>query len=163
MIKVDDCPNPREKLRAFGLVDPKTLAILPTNLNSAKNRKDLFYAETTPTVRVLFKQAGIVETPIEKDKEIPEFILESFDWVSPIIFFTSALISQNPDIVDTTISKIIDYLQEWFKGIPNQQRNVRLHIVTETKGGAHKAVDYEGDVAGLRELPKVIRSLHDEH
>jgi hypothetical protein len=132
------------------------------NIISAKSKKELLYAGTASTVRVLLKQAGIVETPIEKNKEIPELILESFDWVGPTVFFASTLITQNPDIVDKTIIAISDYLQEWFKGIPKQERNAQLDIVAETKTGSYKGIHYEGDVEGLKQLPKIIRSLHDE-
>jgi hypothetical protein len=163
MIKVVDYNNLNEQLKEFGLVvNPKTLVILPTNLSAAKSKKDLFYAETTSTVKVLFRQAGIVETPIEKTKEIPDLALESFDWIGPTIFFASTLINQNPDVTEKAISVISEYLQAWFKGISKPQRNVQLNIVTEKRTGSYKEIHYEGDVEGLKELPKIIRSLHDE-
>lgn len=162
MIKVNDYPNLNAKIEEFGLIFPESLAILPDNLANAKSKNELVNAQTTSTVRVLFRNAGIVETPIEKDKEIPERILESFDWVGPTIFIASALISQNPEIVDKTLGTILEYLQDFFKGIPKQERNAKLHIVTTTRKGDYKLVDYEGPENGLKELPEVIRSLRDE-
>lgn len=163
MIKIEEYSNVDEKLRNLGLNFPKSLALLPENLDGAKEKKELINSATTPTVRVLLNQAGIVETPIEEKNDIPEQYLESFDWFGPTIFFASALVSQNPEIVDKTISVIMEYLlQVFFRGISERKRNVRLHLITQTKKGSYKKVDYDGDVEGLKELPKIVRSLNDE-
>jgi hypothetical protein len=163
MISVSDYPDINKKLVEFGLVYPKTLAILPINLNLAKSKKDLFNSDTTPTVRVLWKKAGVVETPIEEKNTIPEFHQESFEWVGPTIFFASTVIAGNPEIIDLALKVISDYLADWFKGIVKEERKAKLDIVAPTKTGSYKAVHFDGDIEGLKELPKIIRSLKDEH
>ena len=161
-IKVDDIPQLNEKIKSLGFDLPTGLAFLPRNIISAKAKADLVNAETTSTVRVLFKKAGLVETPLAKEEKIPELALASFDWVGPTIFLASTLITQNPQIVDVLISVLSDYLTNFFKGIAKEQRRAELDIVTQTKSGSYKDIHYDGDVEGLKELPKIIRSLHDE-
>jgi hypothetical protein len=163
LIKTGDYPDIEKKLQNLGLNFPKSLALLPENLADAKEKKDLLNSATTPTVRVLLRQAGIVETPIEEENHIPRQYLESFDWFGPTIFLASTLISQNPEIVDKIISLIMEYLLKvFFRGIPKNKRNAKLHIVVQTKKGSFKKADYEGDAEGLKELPRIIRSLNDE-
>jgi hypothetical protein len=163
MLQTEDFPDVKKKAEELGCNLPKTLAILPRNFASAKSKNDLVNEETASTVKVLWEQAGIIETPIEKEGEkIPEVVLNWFDWVGPTIFFTSALITQNPQLIDISLGVISNYLTDWFKGVPKEQRKVKLDIVEETRSGSSKKLLYEGDVDGLKDLPKIIRSLHDE-
>jgi hypothetical protein len=164
MLQVEEFPDIKKKAQELGCNVPKTIAILPRNFISAKSKVDLVNENTTTTVRVLWKQAGIIETPIEKEGEkIPELALNWFEWVGPTILFTSALITQNPQLVDIALGVISNYLTDWFKGLPKEQKKARLNIVEETRSGSYKRLQYEGDVEGLKELPKIVRSLHDEH
>ena len=162
MITIGDYPDIAKKLEEFDLTYPKTLAILPLNLNSATSKKDLFNSETTSTVRVLWKKAGVVETPIEGKNKIPELLQQSFEWIGPTIFFASTLITGHPELIDLAVRVISDYLTVLFKGIPKEEKKAKLDIVAETKNGSFKDIHYEGDIEGLKELPKVIRSLDDE-
>ncbi len=162
MITVSDYLDLKKKLKEFDLIYPQKLAILPINLNKAKSKENLFNSETTSTVRILWKKAGVIETSIEGKNKIPELIEESFEWVGPTIFFASTLITGNPELVDLVMRIISDYLTEWFKGKVKEERKAKLHIVVQTKTGSYKDIKYDGDVEGLKELSKVVRSLDDE-
>jgi hypothetical protein len=163
MIQVEDFTDIKKKAQELDCNVPKTLAILPKNFTSAKSKSELVNEDTASTIRVLWKQAGVVETPIEKEgEEIPELVLNWFEWVGPTILFTSTLISQNPQLIEISLGVIANYLTDWFKGFPKRQRLAKLDIVAETKSGTYKKLHYEGDAKGLKDLPKIIRSLHDE-
>ena len=163
MIQIEDFPDVKNKAREMGCNVPETLAILPKNFISAKSKGELINEDTASTVRVLWKQAGIVETPIEKEGEkIPELVMNWFEWVGPTILFTSTLITQNPQLIDIALGVIANYLTDFFKGVPKGQKKAKLDFVEETKSGNYKRLHYEGDVEGMKDLPKIIRSLHDE-
>jgi hypothetical protein len=162
VIKVGDYLDLTKKLKEFDFVYPKSLAILPTNLDSAESKKDLVNSDSTSTVRILWRKAGVVETPIEDRNTIPELHQESFEWVGPTIIFAATLIAGNPELVELAIAVISDYLTEWLRGIVKEERKAKLRIVAQTKTGSYRDIHYDGDVEGLKELPKVIRSLNDE-
>lgn len=163
MIKVKEYLDVKKRAEELGCNIPNSLAILPRDFANAKSKGDLLHEDTTSTVRVLWKQEGVIETPIEKAGEsIPAILEESFYWVGPTIFFASTLIIQNPHLIDIALGVISNYLTDWFKGLTEGRKKATLDVVVETKSGSYKEIHYEGAIEGLEELPKVIRSLHDE-
>jgi len=72
------------------------------------------------------------------------------------------LLSQNPHLMTIALNVISNYLTEWFRGIPRDGRKVKLRIITETKSGLYKEIEYEGPPDGLKDLPEVIREVHNE-
>jgi hypothetical protein len=163
MIEVEDFPDVKKIAQKIGCNVPETIAILPRNFTSAKSKEELRNQSTTSTIRVLWKEAGVIETPIEKEGEkIPEYVMNWFEWVGPTILVTSTLITQNPQLVELSLGVIANYLTDFFKGVPKKQKKAKLEIVAETKSGNYKRVRYEGDIDGIKELHKIIRSLHDE-
>jgi len=55
--------------------------------------------------------------------------------------------------VTIALNVISSYLTEWFKGIPKNNRKVKLSIVLETKKKEYKKIEYEGPPDGLKQLP----------
>jgi hypothetical protein len=162
-IKVEEGFDVKKRAEELGCSIPNLITVLPRNFADAKSKEELVYEDETPTVRTLWRTNGVMETPIEKKGEkIPYAVEESFDWVGPMIFVASQFITQNPSLLDTAISIILTYLADWFKGLPSNQKKAKLQVIVETKSGTYKKVGYEGPPEGLAELPKIIRSLHDE-
>ena len=163
MAKVVDYFDVKKRALELDCAIPNSLAILPRNFENAKSKVDLVHENTTPTIRILWRQNNIVETPLEKKGENISYVFEeSFGWVSPLIFFTSVFIIQNPYLIDVAIGVISNYLTDWFKGISDKEKKVSLNIVEETRSGSYKKIDYSGPLEGLQELPAIIRSIHDE-
>ncbi len=163
MIRVGEFLDVKRRLEELGIDSNKTLAILPGNFASARSKSDLVNEGTASTVRVLFRNAGVPETPLEEHGErTPEKVEEAFEWVGPIIFFASTIITQNPQLIDISVGVIANYLTDFFKGIGEGGKNAKLDIVVETKSGSYKRISYEGSVDGLKEIPKIVRSTYDE-
>jgi hypothetical protein len=163
VIQVEEFVDVKKRFKELDFDSTTTLAILPRNFVTAESKEELINEGTTSTVRVLWKQAKVHETPFEKEGErIPEAVEEAFDWIGPTIFLASSLLIQNPLLIDVAVGVIANYLTDFFKGIPAGKRNAKLDVVVETKSGSYKKIHYEGAIEGLKEVPKIARSLHDE-
>lgn len=72
MIKIEQYFDVKKKAQALGCNIPDSIAILPRNFEDAKSKEDLVHEDTTPTIRILWRQNNIIETPVEKEgKKIP--------------------------------------------------------------------------------------------
>jgi len=167
MIIVKNYVNVKEKAQILNLNTPSQIAVLPQNFETATTKEELIHAPTTPTVRKLWRQNNIQETPIEKSEEkIPCSAEKAFEWIGPTIFVSSLLLSQNPHLITIALNVISNYLTGWFKGIPYNERKAKLIIVEETRSGDYKEVKYEGPPDGLDELlnkvVEIFKSGHDE-
>lgn len=143
---------------------PSKLAILPRNFKSAKSKDELLHEGSVSTIRVLWRQAGISETRIEKEGErFPVIQEKAFEeWIGPIIFVGASMLSQNPHTISVALEVISNYLTDWFKGVPGDKR-VKLDVVVEeTKVKVCKRIHYEGNIEGLQELPRIVREV-DSH
>lgn len=161
MISSEEYINVKKRAQELACNIPDSIAILPSNFQTAKSSSDLIHENATSTIRVLWRQNKISETPVEKE-ELPFIVEEAFGWVGPVIFFTSIFIAQNPYLIDIAIGVISNYLTDWFKGVTAKEKKCKLAVVVETKKGFYKKIQYEGSLEGLKELPKIIRSLHNE-
>ena len=163
MIQVSDFIDVKKKAQEIGCNIPFHIVLLPRNFDTALSKKELVHESATPTVRVLWRQNGIIETPLEQPGEKFPFVSEKgFEWVGPTIFISAMLLSQNPYLVTIALNVISNYLTVWFRGIPEDGRKVKLRIITETKSGLYKKIEYEGPPDGLKDLPEVIREVHNE-
>ena len=162
MVKVLDYIDVKKKAQELGCNVPNSIALLPRNFETAKSKEELIHESTTPTVRILWRQNAITETPIEQSGEkFPCVAEEAFEWISPTIFISAMLISQNPNLITLALNVISNYLTHWFKGLPKENRKVELRIITETESGDYKEIEYKGTQDGLKDLPRVIKEVFD--
>ena len=162
MFKISDYINVRKRAQELGCNIPTSIAILPRNFATAASKEELIHESTTPTVRVLWRQNSITETPLEQPEEkFPLAAEHSFEWIGPTIFISAMLLSQNQHLVTIALNIISNYLSEWFRGIPRDNRKTKLSIVIETKNGLYKKIEYEGPPDGLKDLLEVIREVHN--
>ena len=112
------------------------------------------------TVRSLFRQNGIAETPLEAEGEAFLQISEKsfLEWIGPTIFLGVAALSQSPNILSLALGVISNYLTDLFKGLAVAPK-VKLDIVVEKKKGVCKRIHYCGPEAGLNGLPATVRAL----
>lgn len=163
MLKVSDFIDVKKKAQEIGCNTPSHIALLPRNFDTSVSKEELIHESTTLTVRVLWRQNGITETPLEQPEEKFPFVAEhAFEWVGPTVFISAMLLSQNPHLVTIALNVVSNYLTEWFRGIPRDSRKAKLRIITETKSGHYKKIEYEGPPDGLKDLPEVIREVHNE-
>jgi hypothetical protein len=163
MVEVKDYIDVKKRAEDLKCNVPDSMAILPRNFENAKTKEELIHEDATATIRVLWNNEGIVETPIEKEGESIPFVVENaFEWIGPLILFTSTLVTQNPQLIDVSLGVISNYLTDWFKGVRRSERTAKLDVVVEKRNGSYKKIHYEGSPEGLKELPKIIRSVHDE-
>ncbi len=152
----------RQRIESLGLIQPSGWAFLPTNLESCNEQQQLEHADSVLALRKLMHAAGIVESPVEPEGlRIPRRTLRYIDWIGPTIFFSAAVIAENPYVVTVCLNVLSNYVFELFRGRATEVR-ARLKIAVEAaKDSPAKVVEYDGPVAGLKELPKIINSLHE--
>lgn len=163
-ISISDYPNVKERINLLGLQMPSSIALLPRNFDTADSKDDLLHEGEAPTVRVLFRKAQIVETPIELPGEvIPKIAEHDFhDWIAPILLYSYSALTQNSALLNISLGVISNYLTDLFKGL-SSNRGVRLDIVVEKKNGSYKKVHYEGPLEGLATVEDVVyRVIQDE-
>lgn len=72
------------------------------------------------------------------------------------------MLSENSTLLSVGINVLSNYVTDYFKGTFGSQ-NVKLEIIVETKPKkVYKSINYEGNLDGLKDLPKIIKSLKDE-
>ena len=167
MIIVENYVNVKEKAQKLKLNIPSQIALLPLNFETAITKEELVHAPTTPTIRKLWRQNNIQETPIEKSGEkIPCSTEKAFECIIDIIFVSFLLLSQNPHLITIALNVISNYLTDWFKGIPYNEGKAELSIVVETRSGDCKKVKYKGPPDGLDKLldkvDEIFKGGHDE-
>ncbi len=85
----------------------------------------------------------------------------ALEWIGLVVLFSAAAISQNPEIVSITLGVISNYLTDWFRGVPKQERTARLKMVQGTKEGTYKIFDYSGPVENLGPIKDAMDSFYD--
>ncbi|MCI0485918.1 MAG: hypothetical protein L0229_04880 [Blastocatellia bacterium] len=161
-IQITDYVNVAERAKELGCNVPTGIALLPRNFDTVASKDDLIHESSVADIRILWRQAELNETRIEKEGDkLPQAQEKSFEWVGPIIFVSALYFSQNPQGVSIALNIISNYLTGFFKGIPGNKK-VRLDVVVEqTKSQKCLKVHYEGDVEGLAEVSKVIREARE--
>lgn len=159
-IKVSDYIDVKKRAVELGCNVPTGLALLPRNFETAGSKAELIHESSVPTVRILWRKAEIPETKIEKEEDkFPNAQENAFEWIGPIIFVSTSILSQNPYAITLGLNVIANYLTDWFKGIPGDKK-VRLDIVIEQdEGRVYKRISYKGEPEGLQELPKIISEV----
>jgi hypothetical protein len=161
-LEVKDYVDVKKKAAKLGHTIPDGIVLLPSSFESAQTRNDLVYAAGTDTVKKLLVQAGVPAAKLEKDgQEYPRTVQHAFEWIGPVILFTAAAVSQNPEIVSITLGVISNYLTDWFRGVPKQERTARLKMVEE-KDGRYKIFDYNGPPENLGQVKDAMDRFYNE-
>jgi hypothetical protein len=144
---------------ALGLNAPTGLCLLPYNFEDAATAGELLYQGDAATVRILFRQAGVVETRLEPEgKRTPVLHQKSVDLVVPTLFVAGSMLTENPTAVNVALSVLANYITDFFKGHGSDKR-VRFSIVTKDKGGRYRCYKYSGDPSGIKDFTKLATRL----
>jgi hypothetical protein len=166
-IQVSEYINIQERALELNCNVPTGLALLPRNFAVAPSKEALVYAGSTEDIRKLWYQTGIVETKLEKVGESFSYIEQerAAEWLGPIIFIGTSLLSGNQELVSIALGVISNYLTDWFKGKGHQSNNdVEFDIVVEhTKGRSYSRIHVKGDVERVNkiDMPQIIQKLRD--
>src|SRR5712692_8839024 len=99
-LKIDTLPNLSERLLLLGLQQPEGIAILPRNITTVQSKEELLHENSTPTIRALWRQAGVTEDRLEgRATPFPTLAEKDASLVLPMIFISAAVLSQNPAAV----------------------------------------------------------------
>ncbi len=162
-IEVTEAINVPEQAAALGLAVPTHLTVLPRNFETAEALAELAHESPAATIRKLWREAGLPETPLELDgQRLPRMLDRSADWVGPTIFVGSLLLTENQHAVSLAISIVKDYVVNFFKGWPNPPQ-VKLDVIVETsESKKYRRIHYSGSADGLSELPAIIQEAAKE-
>ena len=160
-IKISNYIDVKQRALEMGCNIPTELAILPRNFDSARSRSELYHQNPVPTIRMLWRQAGLTETKIENKGERFPYVKDTGfgGWLGPIIYVSASLLKGNPDIISKALEVIAAYVGAWYRVIPREQK-VKLDIVVELANGqGYRRLEYEGDVAGLTQLASSVHEV----
>ncbi len=157
--------NVRDKIKDLSLNEISGLVFLPYNLNDAYIQNDFIYDDSLKVVSKLFKQNNINISRIEQDTSETKYYQENdITWLGPTIFIAYSLWTENPNLLAIGLSVIANYLTDFFKGKSISPR-VKINYVVEKdpkKGKINVHFSYDGDIEGLKEIPKILTKLKDE-
>jgi hypothetical protein len=157
------------KAESLGCNFPTGIAILPQNFVTARVKSELCYEPTAYVVRELFQTSGILETPLEQEGD--RFLIhlqesQFAELILPVIFVSSAFISQNPHLVSVALNVISNYISDWFKNVDSDvygtPESVKFDLIVQTKKGDYTTVKYRGPVGGLDKIRKIIDGVHSD-
>jgi hypothetical protein len=162
-INVTDYANVGRKMADLGCRYPDRMALLPVNFESAASVAEFLQASESATVRKLFLAEGLpIDEIVDRSQRPPYIKNKSFEWAAPIIFVSAALYSQNPTAVTLALNVLANYATEFFRGY-GPIAGVKLDVVVERKRNeTYKRISYQGPIAGVKDLPEVIREVVNE-
>lgn len=144
-------------LQFHNYISKSETVLLPHNW-SVENEVDHIYSENTVTISKLFKINNIPVSiyGFKEDSKITNN--RNIEWVSPIIFLSAALISNNPEISSLAISILANYLTDLFRG-NNNSPNVKISLYFENSKGEIKEASYSGPTSGLHKFKQSIEEF----
>lgn len=160
---VSDVPNIEHQAMLLDCQVPSEFAILPRNFLQAKTKGELFQESDTATLRILFRQAHLKETRLEREGESFHEAMEHgfVEVVVPTLFFTFAALGQDPNLTSVALNVVSNYLYDFFKG-RTEDKVARVNIVVKTRSQEFRKVEYSGPVAGLDALSAIVTSTLNE-
>lgn len=104
----------QQRFRKVGLKEPTSLAFLPLNFFSASNNEELQYAGISKEIERLLQGNGMTVESLDRNEDRLYVDNRSGDIFLPLIIFTLRCISEHPDVVDSTLELIANYLSAKF-------------------------------------------------
>jgi len=159
-IDVSDYCSVTSQADKLGLVKPDSFSFLPRNFDQATSFDDLLFDDSVVDLRILFRQSGFTETKVEHaPNSIRRIQQNDITMVLPIIYFSYAYLSQNPNAIAVALGIISNYLTDFFKGVTSTPK-AKLDIVIDQKGKTTtKRISYKGDPSGFESIPAIIKEL----
>jgi hypothetical protein len=162
-ITITDYGRVDQRSAELGCLYPDGIAILPDNFETASGRPELLYRTSATTLRKALRVTSIpLSDLIPASERIPYITYKSFEWVAPTLFISAMVMSQNPTAVTVALGVLSNLITDFFKGIPGK-KTAKLNVVVEKRiDKTCKKISYDGDIAGIISLAKVIKRISDE-
>ncbi|MCM8570292.1 hypothetical protein NE848_12945 [Gramella jeungdoensis] len=159
--KVSEFLNLDKRLTELDLKLDADFCILPENIETADKKTDLIFTESTTSVNKYLKQKNVnIEVLTNGSLQLRQ--RKSIDFYAPLIFVGFTLLQENSNILSVGINVLSDYISDYFKGSFGEKK-VKLELIVETKKNEeYKSLNYEGSVEGLKEVPKIVKSMKNE-
>ena len=162
-LNVVEMLDARERASSLGLSDLADITFLPRYFWDADDPSQLVHEASVSTISVLLRQHGLQPERLRNGAEnIPLIHENAFDWIAPVMFFSAAVLTHDPNTISIACGVMGNYVTEFFRG-RNRKENIKVELLIETtKSKKMKKFTYEGDSAGLADLAKVIGEMKDE-
>jgi hypothetical protein len=142
----------QQKFQKLGLKEPAFLAFLPLNFLSASKNDELQYAPISKEIVRLLQGNGTAVESLDPNEDPLYVDNRSDDIFLPFIIFTLQCISDHPDVINSTLELIANYLSAKFERLHDHSR-VRFKYAKQG-GDGYELIEYEGPVQGLVEARK---------
>ena len=154
-----------EKLDELGCSYSEGIAILPLNFETATPTTTIEQSMGALAIGKLFKMNDVPCSEIRRENEKPSYMgYRSAEWVLPTLFFSAALLSENPAIVSVSLGVIANFLTDTFKETGRKQTG-KVDIVIETeknKSKTCKKISYEGPIDEMSKLDEIVKEVLNE-
>lgn len=153
-----------EKLDELGCSYSEGIAILPENFETATPTTSLMQLAEASTIKTLLRNNDIPYSDIRKENEQSSYIQNNaFEWIGPTLFFPASLLLDNPEITAIALGIIANYLTDFFKGFPGENK-VKLDVVVETTDPrtltkTYKRIRCEGNADDIAKLDDFIEKI----
>ena len=157
-VSVSDYPNVRERAAILGYKIPGDVILLPWNFGGPELEEELFDTVTAPIVEQFLREADIPATRLEKNgTKLQTIHFKALDWIGPGIFIAAQMLTNNPEIVNNVLTRILEYLgTTFFKGVVGPKQTRIEFIIEKTKGKKYVDVQYDGPYEGAKELIDIL-------
>ena len=154
-----------DKLDEIGCSYPEGIAILPVNFETATPTTTIEQSMGTLAIGKLFRMNDVPCSEIRRENEKPSYIgYRSVDWVLPTLFFSAAIVSENPALVSVSLGVIANFLTDALKKTVRKQTG-KLDIVIEkekNKSKTFKKISYEGPIDEMSKLDEIVKKVLNE-
>lgn len=150
--------NLNNKFEDLRLSFPSTICFFPENVEAAKAKEKFIFTESMVDLNKVFKQNNITLEVLGGDTELYRS-RKNAEIYLPAVFFSFAMISENPNIVSVSLNVLSSYVYDRLKGsFGKKTAHVELYIETNEKGKVKK-ISYKGEASGIKDLGKIIKAL----
>lgn len=162
MEKIETVQSIRGKAEELGISVPKAVWILPHNFFALSSASCVLYEEDYELLVKLFRINKVPYSLIAKSTErYDKSVNHSLELMAiPIIVFTLSLLKENPGIVSTSLSPLVDFLNRRSRTQLGGRNLIRVTVVKE-KPHDSKQYRYEGPVEGFSDFVKLVQEDRD--
>lgn len=152
-----------EKLDELGCSYSEGIAILPVNFETATPTTTIAQTMETLAIGKLFRMNDVPCSEIRRENEEPSYMgYRSAEWVLPTLFFSAALLSENPAIVSISLSVIANFITDRIKGTGRKQTGKLDVVIEKNKSKTYKKISYEGPIDEIPKLDEIVKEVLNE-
>lgn len=157
-INVSDYIDVSTKCKDLGFEKAANVCMLPNNLTEISELSEGIHFSSATTLKKLLAEKSISSVLVEPTAGDRKYLVQkSIAWYGPILLFTIAELSQNPQLLSVSLGVISNYLAERFAGNTVEESQVELSVVVEkTKTKTTRKLDYKGPIEGLKVLEERV-------